>query len=184
MCPRASTRSRAKLTSDQAGERATQLEVARKIALDQLAVRQRSAQELRLALGKRNVPTDIVDELLERFAEVGLVDDTAFASALAESRAKHSLRGKARIRQELRQKGVDRDVAEEALAELDPEDELTAAREIARRKARSLAGLDRQVARRRLAGVLARRGFSGSITSTVLSEFTGGDPVEFSTGDE
>lgn len=172
------------MTSEQGDERATQLEVARKIALDQLAVRQRSTKELRQAMAKRNVPTDVAEEILERFTEVGLVDDAAFAATLTQSRARHSLRGTARIRQELREKGVDRETAEEALAELDPEEERAAALELARRKARSMARLEPHVARRRLAGVLARRGFSSSVTASVLAEVTAHDPVEFSTGEQ
>ncbi|AQP46724.1 hypothetical protein BW730_03460 [Tessaracoccus aquimaris] len=172
------------MTSEQGDERATQIEVARKIALDQLAVRQRSAKELRQAMDKRNVPADVAEEILERFTEVGLVDDAAFAAAVTQSRARNSLRGKARIRQELREKGVDRETAEEALAELDPEEELAAALELGRRKARSMARLEPHVARRRLAGVLARRGFSSSVTAAVLAEVTAQDPVEFSTGEQ
>jgi len=158
--------------------------VARRIALDQLAVRQRSEKELRQAMARRNVPADIADEILERFGEVGLIDDASFARALTESRSRNSLRGKARIRQELREKGVDRETAEEALAGLDPEDEYAAALELATRKARAMTSLERHVARRRLAGMLARRGFSGGVVSSVVSAVTGGDPVEFSTGEQ
>ena len=172
------------MTSDQADERATQLEVARKIALDQLAVRQRSEQELRTVFKRRNVPADVADEVIERFTEVGLIDDASFAQALAESRSKHSLRGRTRIRQELQAKGVEREIADEVLAELDPEQEREAALQLAQRRLRSMARLETQVARRRLAGVLARRGFSGSIVSSVLAEVFSADPVEFSTGEQ
>ncbi len=172
------------MTSEQPDERATQLEVARRIALDQLAVRQRSASELRQSMAKRNVPTEVADEILQRFTEVGLIDDAAFAQALTESRSRHSLRGRARIREELRAKGVDREVIEEAVSELDPETEYAAALELARRRARAMSNLEPHVARRRLAGVLARRGFGGAIVAAVLAEVTGGDPVEFSTGEQ
>ncbi len=172
------------MTSDTGDERATQLEVARRIALDQLAVRQRSEKELRQAMARRNVPADVADEILERFLEVGLVDDASFARALTESRSRHSFRGKARIRQELRETGVDRETVEEALADLDPDDEYAAALELARRKVRSMSALEPHVARRRLAGVLARRGFSGGVVSSVVAAVTGGDPVEFSTGEQ
>lgn len=172
------------MTSEQEQERATQLEVARKIALDQLAVRARSGQELRAVLARRKVPADIAAEVLERFTEVGLIDDAAFAQALTRSRATHSLRGRARIRQELHAKGVDRELADEALAELDPEEERAAALQLAQRKYPGLARLEPHVARRRLAGVLARRGFPGGVVSSVLAEVFSADPVEFSTGDQ
>ena len=162
---------------------ATQLEVARKIALDLLAVRARSEHELRQAMARRNVPADIADELLSRFVEVGLIDDAAFAATLVRSRSEFSHRGRSRIRQELREKGVDREVAEAALAELDPEAELEGALALARRRARSLAGLEPHVARRRLAGVLERRWYSPSIVSTALAEALGSGAVEFPEGD-
>lgn len=177
------------MTSERtAEERATQLEVARKIALDQLATRARSEQELRQVMQRRNVPPDVADEIVARFTEVGLLNDAAFAQALTTSRASFGLRGKARIRQELQAKGIDRDTANEALAELDPEDEREAALTLARRRVRSLTGLERHVARRRLAGVLARRGFSSGIVTSVLEVVMGPDwqdeSVEFSTGEQ
>lgn len=158
-----------------AEERATQLEVARKIAQDQLATRARSEQELRQVMQRRNVPADVTDEVIERFTEVGLIDDTAFARALTASRAGFGLRGKARIRQELRAKGVDREIAEEALEQLDPEDERAAALTLAQRRMRSMSTLEPHVARRRLAGVLARRGFSSGVVGSVLEEVMGSD---------
>lgn len=159
------------MTSERsAEERATQVEVARKIALDQLATRARSELELRQKMARRNVPEDVAEEIIARFTEVGLIDDAAFAQALTASRAEFGLRGRARIRQELQAKGIDREVADEALAELDPEDEREAALTLARRRMRSLANLERHVARRRLAGVLARRGFSSGIVSSVLED--------------
>lgn len=152
--------------------------------MDQLAVRARSEQELRAAMARRNVPADVTDEILARFSEVGLIDDAAFARAVTASRSGYGLRGRARIRQELQAKGVEREVAEEALAELDPEVEREAALQLAQRRLRSVAGLQPQIARRRMAGVLARRGFSGSIVSSVLAEVFSADPVEFSTGEQ
>lgn len=172
------------MTSDATPERATQLELARRIALDQLAVRQRSVSELRRTLARRNVPQDVADEVIERFTDVGLLDDAAFAATVTQSRSEHSGRGRARIRQELRAKGVDREVVEEALAKVDSEDEYRSALEVARRRLRSLAGLEPHVARRRLAGVLARRGFPGSVISSVVAEALNEDPVEFSTGEQ
>lgn len=161
------------MTSEQGDQRATQLEVARKIALDLLAVRQRSEHELRVAMAKRKVPDDVADELVERFTEVGLLDDATFAAALTTTRSTLSQRGRARIRQELQLKGVDREVADAALAEIDPEAEREAALAVARKRMRTLAGLEPHVARRRLAGVLARRGFSGSLVSSVVQQVLG-----------
>ena len=144
------------MTSEAPEPRERQLEVARTIALDLLTARQRSIKELRDAMAKRNVPADVADEVLERFGEVGLVDDSAFAASLVASRSRYSQRGRARIRQE-------------------PGDELESARAVAAKRARSLAGLEPQVARRRLAGVLARRGFPSDVVTRVLGEVLGSD---------
>ncbi|MFT3887047.1 MAG: regulatory protein RecX [Arachnia sp.] len=170
------------MTSDPAAERATQLEVARTIALNLLTARQRSVHELRSALLRRKTPPDVADEVLGRLAEVGLVDDEAFAEALTSSRITHGQRGRARIRQELREKGVDREIAEAALAEVDPEEELEGALALARRRAASLRQLEPHVARRRLAGVLARRGYAPSVVSAALADALGGGAVEFHEG--
>ena len=150
-----------------------QLEFARRIALNQLETRARSADELRRAMAKKLVPEDIIEDLLERFERVGLVDDAAFATALVNTRTKVARRGARRIRAELREKGVPDELAEEALAEVDPQDELEAATDFAAKKARSMASLDPAVARRRLYGALARRGFGSDIVRQVTEDALG-----------
>lgn len=154
-------------------ERAAQLAVARRIALDQLAARQRSEKELRTALARRNVPEDVADEILERFSDVGLIDDASFAAALTASRTEFGLRGRMRIRQELQTKGIERRLADEALAGLSREDERRAALALAHRKMRVMSDLQPGVARRRLFGALARRGFDGGLVASVVEEVMG-----------
>ena len=63
---------------------------------------------------------------------------------------------------------VDRELIDEALADVETDDELVAAEALAEKKLRSMDGLARDVQYRRLAGALARRGFSAGVTSTVL----------------
>lgn len=144
--------------------------VARKILLDQLTGRARSRSDLATKLAQRNVPDDIAIRLLDRFEEVGLVDDAGFARLWVEQR--QSGRGLARraLAQELRRKGIDDEVARAALDELDPDDEIEAARLLVRRRLRSVRGLDPQVAVRRLTGMLARKGHSGSVAFRVVRE--------------
>ncbi len=146
------------------------LEFARKIALDLLSARPRSEAELRAALAKRNVPDDLVDELCGRFVEVGLLDDDEFAATLVRSRSTYSHHGRYRIRQELRKKGIDDERAEVALEAISDEDEFEAARAVAEKKLRSLSGLEPRVAARRLAGALARRGFAPDVVREVTRE--------------
>lgn len=143
--------------------RAEQLEVARRIALKQLESRQRTEEELRRALAKRNTPEDVIDELLDRFREVGLVDDHAFATALASTRVSVQRRGAARIRQELRDKGVPQDIADQAIQGIDHHDEFDAALAFARKRASTMGHLEHLVVKRRLYGALARRGFSADV---------------------
>lgn len=152
------------MTSEQQpSSRAEQLEVARRIALKQLESRQRTEEELRRALARRNTPPDVIDELMVRFRDVGLIDDRAFASALASTRVGVQRRGAARIRQELQDKGVARDIVEEAIQGIHPDDEMDAAVALAHKRASTMRNLEAHVARRRLYGALARRGFSPEV---------------------
>ncbi|CAA9299990.1 MAG: RecX [uncultured Friedmanniella sp.] len=100
---------------------------------------------------------------------VGLVDDETFARDWVASRQQRRHLSKSALRRELQTKGVDRERIEEAVSEVASDDEAEAALALATKKLRSMAGLERDVQYRRLAGALARRGFSGSVTSTVLS---------------
>jgi regulatory protein len=153
----------------QPGPDADPQSVARDIVLRKLTAQQRSRSELAKALKERDVPDDAAGEVLDRMEDVGLVDDTAFAESWVRSR--QSRRGLSRraLRQELVQKGIDRDDIDDALSAVTPEDEVAAATALARKKLRAMAGLEREVKYRRLAGALARRGFSAGLTSQVLA---------------
>lgn len=142
---------------------------AREIALRQLTVRARSRGELSKALAKRKVPDEIAEQVLDRLEEVGLVDDAVFARdwLAAGSRRQKSRRA---LVAELAEKGVDRDIVQAAADELDADRDLEVARAFAARKARGLVGLGRDVAYRRLAGSLARRGFSAGVVAQVTRE--------------
>lgn len=144
--------------------------VARKILLDQLTGQARTRSELAGRLAKKGVPDDIAGRVLDRFEEVGLVDDGAFARDWVQSR--QAGRGLARraLAQELRRKGIDDEVARDALDAVDPDEELASARELVRRRLRSVATLDQQVATRRLVGMLARKGYSSGLAFQVVRE--------------
>lgn len=149
-------------------------EVARGIVLQRLAVQGRTRVELERALQGRDVAEEAAAAVLDRFTEVGLVDDAAFARDWVTSRQQRRHLSKTALRRELQTKGVDRDVIDDALADVVGDDEHRAALDLARRRASTMGGLAREVAYRRLGGVLARRGFSASITTRVLSEVLGG----------
>jgi regulatory protein len=148
--------------------------VARKILLDQLTGRARSRKELSDKLAGKAVPAEIATRLLDRFEEVGLVDDGAFARTWVDQRRSALGGGKGLARralaQELRRKGIDDETAREVLDEVDPADEEEAARELVRRKLRSLSRVDDQTATRRLVGLLARKGYSGGLALSVVRD--------------
>ncbi|MEU6578729.1 recombination regulator RecX [Streptomyces sp. NPDC046805] len=146
------------------------VERARAICLRLLTGTPRTRKQLADALRKREIPDDVAEEVLSRFEEVGLINDGAFADAWVESR--HHGRGLARraLARELRTKGVDSSLIDEAVAQLDSEQEEETARELVSRKLRSTRGLDRDKRIRRLAGMLARKGYPEGMALRVVRQ--------------
>ncbi|MEU5775529.1 recombination regulator RecX [Streptomyces venezuelae] len=145
-------------------------ERARAICLRLLTGTPRTRKQLADALRKREIPDDIAEEVLSRFEEVGLINDSAFADAWVESR--HHGRGLARraLARELRTKGVESTLIDEAVGQLDAEQEEATARELVARKLRSTRGLDRDKRLRRLAGMLARKGYAEGMALRVVRQ--------------
>ena len=144
--------------------------VARRILLDQLTGQARSRSELGVKLARKGVPDDVAGRLLDRFEEVGLVDDPAFARAWVQSRQPGKGLARRALATELRRKGVDDEVARAALDELDPEDEIEVARRLVWRKLRTTASLPRDTAVRRLTGMLARKGYPAGTCFRIVRE--------------
>src|SRR3712207_6478278 len=144
--------------------------VARGICLRALTGAAKTRKQLADLLAKKGVPEEAASAVLDRFTEVGLIDDAAFASAWVSSR--QSGRGLARraLASELRAKGVDGEVAAAAIAEVDPQDEWDSARRLVERKMPSMSRLDRVTAERRLMGMLARKGYGGGLAGYVVRE--------------
>lgn len=147
-----------------------QAERAREICLRQLAVRPRTRAELAGALRQRGVPDEVAAEVLDRYGEVGIIDDQAFARAWVSSR--HHGRGLAKkaLAGELRRKGVDDDAMASALDELDDDTESETARALVERKLRSDRGTDPAATARRLVGMLARKGYSAGLAFRVVRQ--------------
>jgi regulatory protein len=141
-----------------------------------LAQQPRSRAELERSLIRAGAPGEVVAEVLDRFAGVGLVDDTAYAQAYVRTGVGVRRRGTRSLRAELRGRGVAAEVIEEATAEVDEDAERQSALALASRRAAGLSRLPPEVARRRLAGLLLRRGFSGALTSSVLAEVLANPP--------
>ncbi|MEJ8653219.1 recombination regulator RecX [Streptomyces sp. MS1.AVA.3] len=154
----------------ESGPPRTPEEQARAICLRLLTGNPRTRKQLGDALRQRGIPEEAAEEVLSRFEEVGLIDDAAFADAWVESR--HHGRGLARraLARELRTKGVDSALIDVAVGRLDSEQEESTARELVDRKLRSTRGLDREKRLRRLAGMLARKGYPEGLALRVVKQ--------------
>jgi regulatory protein len=145
-------------------------QLARRICLQQLEHAPRTRAELAAILSARDVPDDVAAQVLGRFTEVGLVDDALFAQMWVTSRHRgRGLAGRA-LTQELRRKGVDDDVVREAVGSLDPAQEEATARALVERRLRSTRGAAPDARVRRLAGMLARKGYSAGLAFRVVKQ--------------
>jgi regulatory protein len=162
---------RTTLSSDVATEHVAEADVenvARMILLRRLEAQPRSRAELAQSLAKKNVPGDVAERLLDRFEEVGLIDDAAFARLWVDSRVRTRGLARTALARELKRKGIADDVAREVLDDLDPESERQAAHRLVQKKLRSMAGLDDTVRIRRLVGMLGRKGYSPQLAFDVV----------------
>lgn len=144
-------------------------ERAREICLRQLAIRPRTRVELATELRRNGIDDRVAAEVLDRYHEVGMIDDGAFARAWVTSR--HQSRGLARraLGSELRQRGVDSEAVGEALDQLDTDTEAETARALVDRKLRTATGTPEAIVRR-LVGMLARKGYPAGLAYRVVKE--------------
>lgn len=129
-------------------------------------------------LAKKGIDADAAEEVLDRMGEVGLIDDRAFADGWVESRQQRRHLSRRALGQELRRKGVDSELVDSALEQVDASDEYDAALALAHKKLRAMAKLEPHVRRRRLAGALARRGFGAAVVGDVLRAVDAGGDAE------
>jgi regulatory protein len=140
-------------------------------ALDMLEARARAVTELRRLLIKKGEPPEDVDAAIERLRTTGLLDDANFARQLTRSKALGGGHSRRRIQQELAKRGVARDVSNEAVEEVFEDegiDEAATIERVARKKLRTLGGVDLATQKRRLFGFLARRGYNSDAIARVL----------------
>jgi regulatory protein len=154
---------------------------AQGICLRLLTARPRSRAELADALRRRGIPEEIGEPVLARLSEVGLVDDAAFAESVVHSGHRHRGLGKAALGTELRRRGVPSEIADQAVAEVRPEDEEQRARELVRHKLLTSTGRDAGVLAGKLGRMLARKGYPETLAWRVVREELG---VDQSGGDE
>lgn len=144
--------------------------LARKIVLRRLDAAPRTRFELSTYLEERDIPDGVIAEVLDRFEEVGLVDDDLFARMWAESRHVHRGQSRHVIRQDLRRKGVDDQAIAVALESISDDQERERARALVERKLSSLARFDPPIIERRLVGMLARKGYPTGVCFSVVRE--------------
>ncbi len=134
-------------------------------ALNYLSFRPRSREEVRRYLKKKETPAELIDTVLERLDRLDFVNDRAFATFWIESRENFNPRGSNVLKNELRMKGVDRDVVDELVSDEQDEERALVA---GRKKAASLVRLpdmDYKTFRTRLSSFLQRRGFGFGVTT-------------------
>lgn len=149
---------------------------AKDVCLRLLTDRARSRAELERKLAGKGYPQAVIDTVLGRLTEVGLIDDAAFAEQWVHSRHTYSGRGRRALATELRHKGIDPQTSTEALSHLSADDERERAADLVRRKlARTTADDitdrdDRERLMRRLVGMLARRGYPAGMSFAVVKD--------------
>lgn len=152
------------------GQAVASADAAHAAALRLLTVRARSRAELEQRLSQRGFEPGAVAAALERLEAAGLVDDVAFAAALASSRAARGMDAAA-VALELRERGVDPALAARAAGDAMPaEDQAARCRQVAEARLAQLGGLSPATQLRRLAAYLARRGYAAEVIHAVVSD--------------
>ncbi|MGY4543479.1 regulatory protein [Arthrobacter sp. UYNi723] len=148
--------------------------VARAIVLRQLTSSAKSRLQLARKLAERNIPEDVAEAVLDRFQEVRLIDDAEFADMWVRSRSQSRKLAKGALRRELADKGIDPETAAAALEQLSDADEEVSARLLVERKLRAGTDLSDRAERdkitRRLASMLARKGYQPSQAFRIVGE--------------
>jgi len=144
-------------------------EQARALCLRLLTARARTRAELAGQLAKRGYPNDVSTRVLDRLADVGLVDDVDFAEQWVHSRRVNAGKGKRALAAELHTKGVDDDVITSVLGGINPDAERVRAEQLVRKKLRRENLSDEVRVIRRLVAMLGRRGFDQSMAYDVVS---------------
>ncbi|MFN8076937.1 MAG: regulatory protein RecX [Kineosporiaceae bacterium] len=142
--------------------------LARAIVLRQLAMAARTRSQLAQAMARRAVPEDVAERVLDRFTELGLVDDAEYARQWVTSRQQVKGLAPRALAQELRRRGVADELVRDAVSVVRPEDEVAAATRLVER--RWVEGEDEQRQVRRLTAMLARRGYSASVAMRAIRE--------------
>ncbi|TQJ36039.1 regulatory protein [Arthrobacter sp. SLBN-122] len=148
--------------------------VAQAIVYRQLTAAPKSRLQLARKLAERNIPEHVAEAVLDKFQEVRLINDAEFADMWVRSRSQSRKLAKGALRRELAEKGIEPETAAAALEQLTDADEESAARTLVERKLRPGTDLsdrgERDKAVRRLASMLARKGYQPSQAFRIVND--------------
>ena len=157
-------------------------DAAKQVLLRRLSNAPRTRKELAKDLKDKDISDDVANLALDRFEEMGLINDQALASNYVSSQHERKGLGKNALRQQLRAKGVSDDVALEAVSQISEDQEFQAAFALACKKIRSLQRDDAKTQLRKIVGVLARKGYSSNlafrVAKEVITDLPDGLPLE------
>ena len=142
-------------------------ERGKEIAMRLITNRPRSKKEVRDRMREKEIKEAVRERVVDRFEELDLLDDEAFARYWIDQRARFKPRGRPLLRQELRQKGVDQQIINDLLEDTD---DSAAVRQAAEKKARTLMRYPEDQFKKKLMGFLQRRGFSYHDCRDVVDE--------------
>lgn len=144
-----------------------QIESAYQKALNFIAYKPRTIFDVRKKLIDGGYPDQIIETILEKLLEKGYLNDQQFAENWIENKSLHKPRGKKLIRLELKQKNIDQEIIEDAVNQMDSDDELAV--RAAEKYHKRLSNFDEEIYKRRLTGYLMRRGFSYSTIKPIVN---------------
>ena len=157
-------------------------DAAKQVLLRRLSHAPRTRKELAKDLKDKDISDDVANVALDRFEEVGLINDQALASNYVSSQHERKGLGKNALRQQLRAKGISDDMALEAISQISDDQEFQAAFALACKKIRSLQKDDAKTQLRKIVGVLARKGYSSNlafrVAKEVITDLPDGLPLE------
>jgi len=141
-------------------------------AMRALEQRMQTGRELRTRLMRKGFEAETIDAALAKLIDAGYLNDERFAELWIENRLAHRPRGKRMLEQELRQKGIDRQIVDETVAGMEIDDR-AAELELARKRLKSVQGLPPDEQKKKLTGILARRGFDFGVIRSTLETVLG-----------
>ncbi len=156
--------------AEQIPEEIDQNQIAKQVLLRRLSNAPRTRKELAQDLKKKKIDENIAQLALDRFEELGLINDEILAENFVTNTHERRKLGRKALKQQLRTKGVSEDIANKAISQITEKDEFNAALILALKKIRSIQHDDPQTQIRKIVGLLARKGYAANLSFQVAKE--------------